>query len=167
MQDRVRDALTLEPVHPPGTYFEYAQSTVTLLAEAVGRSAGEDIQAFAQRELMDPLGIPADAWGWGRDPAGHVQGFFAVAMRPDDYGRLGELLRRDGLWRGRRLLSRRFVSEAITPSKTNGCYGWLIWVNAGTPCIGPTVTERPVSATRDFPELPADMWSSPACSASA
>ena len=40
MPDRVRDALTLEPVRPPGTYFEYAQSPVALLAEAVGRAAG-------------------------------------------------------------------------------------------------------------------------------
>jgi CubicO group peptidase (beta-lactamase class C family) len=159
MQDRVRDALTLEVVHPPGTYFEYAQSSVALLAETVGRSAGEDMQAFAQRELMDPLGIPADAWTWSRDPAGHVQGFYGVGMRPDDFGRLGELLRRGGVWRGRRLLSRRFVREALTPSQTNGCYGYLIWLNAGTPCIGPTVNERPVSPTREFPSLPADMYS--------
>ena len=62
MPDRVHDALTLEPVHPPGTYFEYAQSPVALLAEAIGRAAGEDPQAFAQRELMDPLGIPEGSW---------------------------------------------------------------------------------------------------------
>ena len=157
-RDRVRDALLLEVAHPPGTYFEYAQSPVALLAETVGRAAGEDAQAFGQRELMTPLGIPADAWSWTRDAAGHIQGFWGVAMRADDFGRLGELLRRGGRWRGRRLLSRRFVSEAIGPSKTNGCYGFLIWVNAGTPCIGVTISERPVSPTRDFPSLPADMY---------
>ena len=37
MPDRVRDALTLESVKPPGTYFEYAQSPVSLLAEIIGR----------------------------------------------------------------------------------------------------------------------------------
>ena len=42
MPDRVHDALTLGVVKPPGTYFEYAQSAVALLAEAVGRAAGED-----------------------------------------------------------------------------------------------------------------------------
>ena len=52
MPDRVRDALTLEVVKPPGTYFEYAQSPVSLLAEIVGRAAGEDVHGFAQRELM-------------------------------------------------------------------------------------------------------------------
>jgi hypothetical protein len=107
---------------------------------------------------MDPLGIPASAWSWKRDDAGHVQGFFGVQMRPDDYGRLGELLRRGGLWRGKRLLSKRFVSEATSPSRTNGCYGYLIWVNRAAPCIGPRVQDRPVSDKRDFPDLPADMY---------
>ena len=158
MPDRVRDALTLDVVHEPGTYFEYAQSAVTLLAEAVTRAAGEDIQSFAQRELMDPLGISAGSWYWERDDAGHVQGFYGVNMRPDDFGRLGELMRRGGAWRGRQLLSREFMRQAIAPSATNGCYGWLIWVNAGAPCIGPTVEERPVEPGRDFPDLPADMY---------
>jgi CubicO group peptidase (beta-lactamase class C family) len=158
MPDRVRDALTLEPVHPPGTYFEYAQSPVALLAAAVGHAVGRDVQDFGQRELFDPLGIPAGAWHWSRDPAGHVQGFFGVNMRPDDFARLGDLLRRQGVWRDRRLLSRRFANNAVAPSPTNGCYGWLIWVNAAAPCIGPTISDRPVEPGRDFPDLPADMY---------
>ena len=158
MPDRVRDALTLPIAHPHGTYFEYAQSPVSLLAEAIGRSAGQDAGAFAQAQLMDPLGISADSWYWKRDSAGHIGGFYGVNMRPDDFGRLGELMRRGGMWRGRRLLSSDFMREAIAPSKTNGCYGWLIWVNAGAPCIGPTITERPVVQSRDVPDLPADMY---------
>jgi CubicO group peptidase (beta-lactamase class C family) len=156
--DRVRDALTLPPARTPGTYFEYAQSPVALLAEQVGRSVGQDVQSFGQRELMDPLGIPAGAWSWKRDKVGHVEGFYGVQMRPGDYARLGELLRRGGVWRGKRLLSKRYVKEATSPSTTNGCYGYLIWVNGGAPCIGPRVSERPVSQTRDFPDLPADMY---------
>jgi hypothetical protein len=50
------------------------------------------------------------------------------------------------------------VRESVAPSATNGCYGWLIWVNAGKPCISPTVTERGFSETRDDPDLPADLW---------
>ena len=158
MPDRIRDALTLEVVKPPGTYFEYAQSAVSLLAEAVGRSAGEDAMAFAQRELMTPLGIEEGSWDWTRDRAGHVAGFYGVQMTPDDYGRLGDLFRRGGVWNGRRLLSREYVSRAVEPSKTNGCYGWLIWLNAAAPCIGPTVVNRPVEDSRDFPDLPADLY---------
>jgi hypothetical protein len=130
-----------------------------LLAEMVGRSTGQDTMAFAQRELMTALGVEAGSWEWGRDKAGHVQGFSGVRMTPDDYGRLGDLMRRGGVWRGTRLLSREFVRRAITPSKTNGCYGWLIWLNAAQPCISPTVAKRPVKNSRDFPDLPADFYS--------
>jgi CubicO group peptidase (beta-lactamase class C family) len=158
MPDRVRDALTLEPVRKPGTYFEYAQSPVALLAEAVGRATGRDAGDFAQRELMLRLGIPDGTWAWSRDPAGHIQGFWGVNMPADHFARLGELMRQGGLWRGRRLLSQRFVAEAVAPSRTNGCYGWLIWVNAAAPCIGPTISERGVANGRDFPDLPADMY---------
>jgi CubicO group peptidase (beta-lactamase class C family) len=158
MPDRIRDALTLEVVRPHGTYFEYAQSAVSLLAEIVGRSAGEDVMAFGQRELMTPLGIEEGSWDWTRDPAGHVGGFYGVQMSPDDYGRLGDLMRRGGVWRGQQLLSREYVRRAVEPSRTNGCYGWLIWLNAAAPCIGPTVANRPVENSRDFPDLPADFY---------
>src|SRR4051812_11343438 len=162
MPDRVRDALTDGIAHPPGTYFEYAQSPVALLAAAVGRATGTKtpgaIEAFAQRELLSPIGIAAGTWHWNRDPAGNVGGFWGVNMRPDDFPRLGELLRRGGLWRGRRILWKRFVSEAIAASPTNGCYGYLIWVNSAAPCVGPTISERPVKNSRDFPDMPADMY---------
>jgi CubicO group peptidase (beta-lactamase class C family) len=158
MPDRVRDALTVGLDHKPGEYYEYSQSGPALLAEAVQRAVGEDFQAFAQRELFGPIGIREGSWRWVRDSQGHTQGFFGMNMVPDDYARLGELLRRGGVWKGRRLLSQRFVREAVAPSPANGCYGWLIWVNAGRPCIGPRVGERPISEAREFPDLPADMY---------
>ena len=80
-------------------------------------------------------------------------------MRPDDFGRLGELMRRGGVWHGKRLLSQGVRARTRSRRRgTNGCYGWLIWVNAGAPCVGPTITERPVEDGRDFPDLPADMY---------
>jgi CubicO group peptidase (beta-lactamase class C family) len=157
-RDRLRDALTLPPVHPPGTYFEYAQSPVALLAEATARSTAEDFVTFAQRELMGPLGIEAGTWDWTRDNEGRVLGYMGVQMMPDDYGRLGELLRRDGVWRGRQLLSHEYVERATSASATSGCYGWLIWTNDGQPCVGVRITDRSVDDAREYPDLPADMY---------
>jgi CubicO group peptidase (beta-lactamase class C family) len=158
MPDRVNDALTLKRAHPAGTYFEYAQSPVALLAEATGQSAGTDPQEFIQRELLDTLDIPAGSWRWQRDNAGHVAGFMGVNMRPDDFGRLGELMRRGGVWRGKRLLSEEYMHDAIAPSRTNGCYGWLIWLNSGKPCVGVRITEREVGDSREWPDMPVDMY---------
>jgi CubicO group peptidase (beta-lactamase class C family) len=158
MPDRLHEALTVPIEKPPGSYWEYSQSGPALIAEAVERAVGEDFQEFAQRELFGRLGIAPDAWHWHRDGNGHTQGFFGLNMHPDDYARLGELMRRGGVWRGQRLLSRRFVREAVEPLSQNGCYGWLIWVNASKPCVGPRVIDRPVTDERSFPSLPADMF---------
>jgi CubicO group peptidase (beta-lactamase class C family) len=157
-RDRLRDALTLPPVRKPGTYFEYAQSPVALLAEATQRGVNEDFVAFAQRELMDPLGIKAGTWDWTRDNEGRVLGYMGVQMRPDDYARLGELMRRDGVWKGKRLLSHEYVARSTAASETSGCYGWLIWTNAGQPCVGVRITDRAVDDARQYPDLPADQY---------
>ena len=109
-------------------------------------------------ELFGPIGIEPDDWRWERDSQGHTQGFFGLHMSADDYARFGELMRRGGVWNGQRLLSERFVSEAVTPVDQNGCYGYLIWLNAGKPCVGPRVVDRPVDDARDFETLPADVF---------
>ena len=157
-RDRLHDALTLPKVHEPGRYYEYAQSAVSLAAEAVARGVNEDPVAFLQRELMEPIGIKAGTWDWTRDDKDRILGYMGVQMRPDDYGRLGELLRRDGVWNGKRLLSHEYVERATGASQTNGCYGWLIWTNDGEPCVGVRITDRPVDDARQYPDLPGDMY---------
>jgi CubicO group peptidase (beta-lactamase class C family) len=158
MPDRLREALTVAVEKRPGSYYEYSQSGPALLAESVGRAVGRDFQAFAQRQLFSPLGIEPGSWRWGRDTAGHTQGFFDLHMTPGDYARLGELLRRGGTWRGRRLIAKRAVRASLRPTRTNGCYGWMMWLNAAKPCVGPRVGDRPVTDAREFPELPGRLW---------
>src|SRR3712207_1932242 len=158
MPDRLQEALTVDVERPRGTYYEYSQSGPALLAESVARAVGMDFQAYLQRELLTPLGIEAGSWRWGRDSKGHTQGFFDLYMTPNDYARLGELLRRDGVWRGRRLIAHRVVKAAIRPTNTNGCYGWMIWLNRAKPCVGPRVGNRPVDNHREFPELPVNLY---------
>ncbi|MFE4079129.1 serine hydrolase domain-containing protein [Paenarthrobacter sp. YIM B13468] len=60
MPDRIRDALTIPLIHEPGQYYNYWQSGVSLLAEAVTRAVGQDVQDYAQTELFGRLGFPAN-----------------------------------------------------------------------------------------------------------
>lgn len=158
MPNRLHEALTVGIAHPPGSYWEYSQSGPALVAEATERAVGADFQDFAQAELFGRLGIGRGSWSWARDGAGHTQGFFGLRMRPDDYARLGELMRRGGVWRGERLLSPRFVRLALRPSPQNGCHGFLIWLNASKPCVGPRIVDRPVGEGFRSPGLPHDSF---------
>lgn len=147
MADRVRDALTLSFVAKPGETWAYWQSGPALAAAAVGRAAGDDFQAFAQRELFGPLGIRRGSWLWTRDLVGNTAGFWGLFMSADNFARLGELLRREGVWHGRRLLSKRYVHDAVQPTKPFGCYAWFIWRQSTKRCNWPA-----------YLGLPEDMW---------
>lgn len=158
MPDRIHDALTTPIERPPGTFYEYSQSGPALLAKAVERAVGMRFEDFAQQELFGRLGIQRRSWYWRTDAVGNNQGFYGLNMRPADYARLGELMRRGGAWRGRRILQRRYVREAVRPTATNPGYGWMFWLNRGDWYIGPRVQSRPVYDHRMVPGIPADMY---------
>ena len=115
----------------PGTRFLYAQTTLTVLVAVVEAAVGEELQAFAARELFEPIGISRGDWRWGRDGAGRTQGFFALEMTPVAWSKLGHLLLEGGSWRERRLIDPEYVRQGATGSAANPGYGFHWWTNAG------------------------------------
>jgi CubicO group peptidase (beta-lactamase class C family) len=130
-------ALGLPIDNPPGRVFAYSQRTVDLLVYVIERAVRQDFRDFAQRVLFDPLGIPAPDFYWARDRSGNTHGYTNLIIPPDDQAKLGLLLANYGDWAGRRIVSRRYLRQATSPSKVNPCYGYLIWV-AGPTCDDPT-----------------------------
>ena len=108
---------------------------------------------------MTPLGIEEGSWDWTRDQAGNVGGFYGVQMTPDDYGRLGDLMRRGGVWKGQRLLSREYMrtvgraveDERLLRLADLGERGGAVHRPDGRRTAGSR-------NSRDFPELPADFY---------
>jgi CubicO group peptidase (beta-lactamase class C family) len=156
--DSVRHTLALPFDHEPGSYFEYAQTTVSVLAKVVERAVGEDLQAFAQRELFGPLGIDRREWFWLRDRAGNTHGWAHLFLSPHGMARVGHLMLGEGAWAGRRLLDRRYVTEAQTPSSTNSAYGYLLWTNRGDHPVTPSIPERRVLDHPIFASAPRDTY---------
>ncbi|MEX2193978.1 MAG: serine hydrolase [Thermoleophilaceae bacterium] len=142
--DSVRYTLALPFEHQPGTWFEYAQFTLTLLAYVVERAVGEDLQAFAQRELFGPLGIDRRDWFWERERAGHTAGWAHLHLAPADLARIGALMLSGGTWRRERLLDAAWLEEAHTPTAPNPAYGFAIWTNAGGGAVTPSLPSRKV-----------------------
>jgi CubicO group peptidase (beta-lactamase class C family) len=133
------EALAQPITHQPGTHFEYSQRDPDLLAYVVQRAVGEDLQAFAQRVLFGPLGIPHNAYFWLRDRAGNSYGYANLFIPPTQFAKLGLLMQNDGVWRGTRVLSDSYVRQAVAVQPTNGCYGFLFWHNGGTSCTSANI----------------------------
>lgn len=142
----------------PGTTFDYAQTTITMLGAVVQAAVGEDLQSFAQRELFGPIGIVRGDWDWFRDGAGHAQGFAFLQMTSQAWGRLGRLLLQDGMWGRRRLLTSDYVAQGRAGTTANPCYGFLWRNNDGVRCgqTGPLLGVE--SATNWMPTVPADSY---------
>lgn len=157
--DRVGDALSLPFDRQPGTWFEYAQSPVTLLAKVVERAVGaKDLEQWAQAELFGRIGVADSAWSWERDAKGNVAGYYGVRTVPETWARLGELLRRNGRWGATQLIAPSYLAAAQAPSAANPGYGFLFWLNGSDTVIAPTVYSRAVYHQRAIPSAPRDLY---------
>src|SRR5262245_4449782 len=112
-------------VYRPGTKGIYSNDTSNMLAELLTRRFGEDLSAVVKREVMDPIGVPADAWRW-RANQYRSKSIGDLSSREFASGltithralaRIGYLYLREGAWKDRRILSQEFVRSATTPTQ--------------------------------------------------
>ncbi len=156
--DVVHEALAQPIEHEPGTHFRYSQRTPDLLAFVVEQAVGEDLQAFAQRELFTPIGIRSTDYFWLRDRSGHTYGYANLFIRPRQYARLGLLMQHGGRWGDQQVVPADYLRRAETPTATNGCYGFLFWTNAGEPCTGASIPTAVTIDQRAIESAPHDLY---------
>ncbi|HJZ55880.1 MAG TPA: serine hydrolase [Gemmataceae bacterium] len=112
-------------VYRPGTKGIYSNDTSNMLAELLTLRYGEDLAAVLKREVMDPIGMPADDWRWRtnqfrpKEVGGITSREFASGLTITHRGlaRIGYLYLREGRWKDKQILSREYVKTATTPTK--------------------------------------------------
>lgn len=128
----------------PGTYYEYNDVRVNLLALALLHRFGRPLPEILRERVMNPIGASAE-WEWHGYRTSWVDiggkrlqsvsggahwggGLFISAL---DLARLGLLFARGGTWGDRQVLPASWVKESLTPSATNANYGLMWWLNTG------------------------------------
>lgn len=116
----------------PGTEFAYNSLNTYMLAAIVQRVSGKGLTEFLRERLFTPMGI--SGVHWETCPKGIEKGGWGLYIRPEDLAKLGQLVMDGGMWHGRRLLSKEYLSAAATahayPPEELGDfnYGYQIWV---------------------------------------
>lgn len=132
--DRVKTWAAAPMEHEPGTYFSYSQNgpnvVNAMMEKAVQAHGYADFQDFAQRELMDKIGIGRDDYLWMVDAAGHTEGFAGLHVKPKDMGRFALFLQNGGAYRGEQLIDPEFLREAKTGTEDNPAFGYQTWINS-------------------------------------
>lgn len=122
-------ALALSFVAEPGTKFDYAQTTVTVLGVVVSRAVGMDLQDFVDQQLLQPIGVSRNAWSWLRDGAGNTQGYAWFAGTPVLAAKLGTLVLHRGAWNSKQIISREYIEALGKGGSSEGSYGFLVRTN--------------------------------------
>lgn len=129
-------------LNEPGTVMEYNDVRVNVLAYALTHVWRKPLPQVLKEMIMDKIGA-STTWRWyGYDDAwtvidgvkmksvtggGHSGG--GIFISTEDMARFGLLFLNEGVWNGKRLLSKEWIEKVISPSIPNQNYGYLWWLN--------------------------------------
>ena len=113
----------------PGAVFNYSSGATELLAYIFEKETGQDIEAYAEQHLFAPLGIKHH---WKRSYLGVVDTEGGLFLGGADLAKIGYLYLHDGMWGGKRIVSRAWVKQSVTPFVQTGWqglkYGFKWWL---------------------------------------
>lgn len=113
----------------PGAMFDYSTGTTAVLAEIVADAVGgpEALDAFIERELLEPLGIESTTLI--EDPTGQFVGGLGFDSSARDFARFGLMVVRGGEWDGQQIVSSTWLDAATAPSPALAAYGYQWWLD--------------------------------------
>lgn len=115
--DWYRYALALPLLHAPGTVYAYCSAGVNLAAGMIARATKTWLPAFFDRTIAQPLQI--DHYSLNLTPEGDMYGGGGVYMRPRDFLKFGQLYIDGGVWNGKRIVDKSWVTRSTAHQITN------------------------------------------------
>ncbi len=132
----------LRAIQEPGTFYEYNDVRINRFSLSLLRLFGRSMPDVLKTEIMDPIGASGE-WRWVPygNSAVEIGGkqLFSVSggtrwggglwMNSEDLARFGQLILNHGRWGGKRIISEKWLREAVQPSAHGPDYGYLWWLN--------------------------------------
>lgn len=128
-QNWVRLILSGTLEYEPGVKFTYSNSNYYLLSCLVHRACGMTMQEFLRIYLFDRMNIKS--YAWETCPRGEAMGATGLYMSTPDIAEIGIMLLNGGLYRGQRIISCDYLTEAAANhvNAGNENYGYGFWIN--------------------------------------
>jgi hypothetical protein len=126
--DWVQYVIDKPMVTDPGTVFNYSSGATELLAYIFQKETGQDIDAYGETHLFAPLGIKHH---WKRTYLGVVDTEGGLYLDGADLAKIGYLYLHDGMWDSRRIVSKEWITESLTPhvdATSPFKYGFKWWL---------------------------------------
>jgi len=113
-------------IDEPGSKWNYSTALTHMLSAVITRATGTDTLAFAQSELLGPIGATITRWDKAGD--GYYIGGSEMYLTPRDMAKFGYLYLNNGQWAGKQVVPAAWVG-ASTLQTNNARYGFLWWLD--------------------------------------
>lgn len=132
--DPVRFVMDLPFEEYPGDRFNYSSGETYIFGAALARLTNTSLKKYADQHLFGPLGIQAERWDTdflNRNLAGSE-----LFLKSEDLLKIGNLILNRGQWKGRTIVSEKWIEESTAAQvkldewdvlpQANG-YGYYWW----------------------------------------
>jgi len=139
---------------PPGEVFAYGPAPYQVFGEVMRRklvAAGHpaDPYLYLKRRILDPIGlVPGD---WRHMPNGDAFLPQGAVLTVREWAKFGELVRADGVWKGKALVDRATFAELFKGSQANGAYGITFWLAKPSASPDPVTRGNDLTTMKDAP----------------
>ncbi len=114
----------------PGEQWFYFTGGAVLVGDILHKLLPGGLEAYAQKELFEPLGIKKLQWQYTPQGVANTAGGLQLSAR--NFAKFGQLYSNNGLWKGKKVLDQSFVEqscEAVYQTSVGGNqYGLLWWI---------------------------------------
>jgi CubicO group peptidase (beta-lactamase class C family) len=131
-RDLAADALAAPLASAPGTVRVEQWTDPQLLALVIERATRQRYASYVSQALWRRIGA-ADAWLWLDRKNGEAHADCCMIARQGDWIRVGELLLREGNYRGDELIRPGWITVMRTPARADPDYGAYMRLGARAP----------------------------------
>jgi len=110
--DWIKFCLDLPLKDAPGSVWAYSSINTMILGGIIAHASKMTVSEFADKFLFKPLGIVN--YRWSKDPMGHEMTSGSFYILPGDMIKIGELMRNNGSFKGKRIISEKWINEATS-----------------------------------------------------
>jgi len=117
-------------VSAPGEVFKYNNRAINIASGVIRKVTGKPMEALLVEHLFMPLNITD--YKFRHDRAGNTWAMDGLELKVSDLVKIGSLLADNGQWKGKQIISEKWLSVATQASlgslDRNGAYGLGLFV---------------------------------------